>query len=100
MRKRVLFVCGSLNQTTQMHQIAGELPEYDRYFTPFYATGALDLARRLRLAEFTVMGYRHSARCLAYLQRHGLKIDFKGKSHPYDLVLTCSDLIVPANLKL
>jgi len=99
MRKRVLFICGSLNQTTQMHQIAAELPEYDLYFTPFYSDGVWDLARRLGLAEITVMGHKHSARSVAYLEGHGLKIDFKGKRHRYDLAVTCSDLIVPANLK-
>ena len=35
--KKILFICGSMNITTQMQQIAAELPEYDRYFTPFYA---------------------------------------------------------------
>jgi hypothetical protein len=50
MRKRVLFICGSINQTTQMHQIASELPEYDHYFTPYYADRIWDLARKLGLA--------------------------------------------------
>jgi hypothetical protein len=97
MRKRVLFICGSINQTTQMHKIASELPEYDHYFTPYYADRIWDLARKLGLAEFTVMGRMHSDRCLAYLNKHGLKIDTKGRRHRYDLVATCSDLIVPSN---
>ena len=31
MRKKILLICGSINQTTQMHQITDELPEYDRF---------------------------------------------------------------------
>ena len=87
-----------MNQTPQMHQVATELPEYDHYFTPYYADKLLDLARRLGLAEFTVMGYGHSDRCLAYLNRYGLKTDLRGRRHRYDLVVTCSDLIVPSNI--
>ena len=34
--KKILFICGSLNQTTQMHQIANELPEYRKVFSPYY----------------------------------------------------------------
>lgn len=29
-RKRILFICGSLNQTTQMHQIARELAQREK----------------------------------------------------------------------
>ena len=46
--KKILFICGSLNQTTQMHQIASHLMnEYDCYFTPYYADGMEDLAARM-----------------------------------------------------
>lgn len=32
-KKKILFICGSMNITTQMHQIAQALPEYTRHFT-------------------------------------------------------------------
>ena len=32
--KKILYLCGSLNQTTQMHQVARELPEVEAAFTP------------------------------------------------------------------
>ena len=97
--RKILLICGSLNQTTQMHQIARELPEYEHAFTPYYGHGAIDLLRRAHMIEFTVLGYKLRRRCLDYLQRHGLPIDLHGKAGEYDLVLTCSDLIVPRNIR-
>ncbi|MGA9115785.1 MAG: hypothetical protein WB626_03325 [Bacteroidota bacterium] len=93
--KRVLFICGSLNQTTQMHQIAAELPECETRFTPYYADGFLDLMRRLHLVEFTILGNKLARRCLSYLRLHDLPVDEHGRQGPYDLVVTCSDLIMP-----
>jgi len=98
MRKKVLFICGSMNQTTQMEQIAGELSEYDCYFTPYYGNRFLDLASRFGLAEFSVMGNKLAGRCLEYLASRDLRIDIKGGQWRYDLAVTCSDLVIPANL--
>jgi|HubBroStandDraft_3_1064219.scaffolds.fasta_scaffold78931_2 hypothetical protein len=97
--KRILFICGSLNQTTQMHQIARELPEHEHAFTPYYGHGTIELLRRAHLLEFTVLGYKLRRRCLDYLARHGLPIDLHGRGGDYDLVLSCSDLIVPRNIR-
>lgn len=98
-RQRILLICGSLNQTTQMHQIAQELPELDHAYTPYYGHGAIEALRRARCLEFTVLGYKLRRRCLDYLERHRLPIDLHGKARDYDLVLTCSDLIVPRNIR-
>jgi len=97
--KRVLFVCGSLNQTTQMHQVARELPEVMAVFTPYYADGLLEACRRLRLVEFSVLGDKLRRRCLDYLERERLAIDVGGRAGGYDLAVTCSDLVVPRNLR-
>ena len=40
-KKNILFICGPMNITTQMHQIAQALPEYAHYFTPFSVDGFL-----------------------------------------------------------
>jgi len=98
-RRRILFICGSLNQTTQMHQIAQQLPQYDHAYTPYYGHGYIEALRRARCLEFTVLGFKLRRRCLEYLERHGLPIDFHGVAGGYDLVLTCSDLIVPRNIR-
>lgn len=99
MRKRILFICGSMNQTTQMQQIARELPEYEQFFTPYYGDWLLSLTCRLKLIEFTVMGEKLARRCLEYLNAQNLKIDLYGKRHDYDLVVTCSDLVIPRNIR-
>src|SRR5262245_32360076 len=96
---RALFICGSMNQTTQMHKIAQQLVEYDRFFTTYYDDGYPDTLRRFRLTESTPLGYKLSARTLDYLQRHDLAIDQAGRHGPYDLVVTCSDLLVPGNIR-
>jgi hypothetical protein len=99
MRKRILFVCGSMNQTTQMHQIARELPEYEHFFSPYYGDRVLSLACRLKLTEFTVMGEKLTRRCLDYLSAQNLNADHYGKHHQYKLVVTCSDLVIPRNIR-
>jgi hypothetical protein len=96
---RVLFICGSINQTTQMHQIAQQLTECDCYFSTYFDDGYPETLKRLRLTETTPLGYKLSARALAYLQRHNLALDLEGRNGPYDLVLTCSDLLVPGRIR-
>jgi hypothetical protein len=98
MRKRIFFICGSMNQTTQMHQISAHLREYDHVFSPYYCDGPVELLRKLGLIEFTIAGNKLVGRCRRYLQTHGLPIDYQGKNRPYDLVVTCSDLFLPKNI--
>lgn len=96
---QILFICGSMNQTTQMHQIAQELPDYEHSFSPYYCDGYLEFLRKQNLLEFTILGNQHVKRCLDYLELHGLQVDFQGRRGPYDLVVTCSDLVVPENTR-
>lgn len=99
MKKKILFICGSMNQTTQMHQIAGWLTDYDQYFSPFFSDGLLRAASDVGLLEFTIMGRKRSERTLDYLCSHHLKLDIGGLAHAYDLVVTCTDLIVPKHIR-
>jgi hypothetical protein len=98
-RKRILFICGSLNQTTQMHQIAQRLPEHEHAYTPYYGHGYIEALRRARCLEFTVLGDKLRRRCLDYLERQRLPVDLHGRAGGYDLVVTCSDLVVPRNIR-
>lgn len=98
-RRRILFICGSINQTTQLHQIARHLPDEDHVFTPYYADGMLEKMRRIGLVEFTIMGRKLRQRCLDYLVEHDLPLDLWGEGGGYDLVVTCSDLVVPHNVR-
>src|SRR5215813_250051 len=96
---RALFICGSINQTTQMHKVAQQLAECDCFFTTYYDDGYPETLKKMRLTEATPLGYKLSARTLAYFQRHDLAIDQAGLNGPYDLVVTCSDLLVPGNIR-
>lgn len=98
-KKKILFICGSINQTTQMHQIAKALPEYEAWFTPYYSDGLEKALYHARLAEMTVMGNKLIQRCLAYLQQHNLQVDNGGSRYDYELVVTCSDLVVQKNIR-
>jgi hypothetical protein len=97
--KRILFICGSMNQTTQMHQIARHLSGFQQAFTPFYCDGVQEAMRRLRLLEFTIIGAKLAQRCDRYLRASGLGIDYQGRRGPYDLVVTCSDVFVQKNIR-
>jgi hypothetical protein len=98
-KPKVLFIGGSLNQTTIMHQISQELPEIDAYFTPYYASGPLWVLTKLRMLEFTIMGGTFKRKTLEYIKNNKLKLDYEGKNDNYDLVFLSQDLIVPRNIK-
>ena len=76
----ILFICGSLNQTTQMHAIARKMKEHNCYFTPYYADGVIDLIARMGWLDFTVLGGRHKRETVEYLSRHNLNIDPRGEA--------------------
>jgi len=96
--KKILFVGGSLNQTTMMHQIARHLPEYEAWFTPFYTDGLLEPLVDRGWADFTIMGGPMRAGTERYLREQRLNVDYKGRRHRYDLALLGTDLLVPDNL--
>lgn len=82
-----------------LHKIAQNLGEYDCYFTPYYADGVENLAARLGLLDFTVLGGRHMQDTREYLAQNALQVDYRGQKHAYDLVVTSSDLIVQKNIR-
>ncbi|HYF02960.1 MAG TPA: hypothetical protein VEC36_06260 [Patescibacteria group bacterium] len=98
-RRKILFICGSLNQTTMMHQIAKHLPECEVFYTPYYADGFLQFMAEHGFADFTVLGGPQRRNTERYLSENNLPVDFKGQNDDYDLVVTCSDLIVPKNIR-
>jgi hypothetical protein len=98
-RRRILFVGGSLNQTTMVHRIAGELAEHECLFTPYYADGLLRLGAEAGLLGFTILGGRPQAMSEAFLREQGASIDPRGAAGGWDLVVTTSDLVVPRNLR-
>jgi hypothetical protein len=51
------------------------------------------------LLDFTVLGGVFKEQTENYLEENNLRIDYKGKWHYYDLVFTCSDLVIPSSIK-
>jgi len=99
MAAKILFLCGSLNQTTMMHQISSQLGEFDCFFSPFYADGWMGAAASAGLLDFCILGGRHRRATEAYLQDQRLPVDEGGRRHRYDLVVTGTDLIVQRNVR-
>lgn len=98
-RPRVLFIGGSMNQTTQMHQVAQAFGECQPWFSAHYASGIPQATARLGLLDFTVLGGQAKRRSEAYFAEHALNEDYEGKRNQYDLVVTSSDLVIPANIR-
>jgi hypothetical protein len=99
MKQKILFICGSRNQTTQMHKISIELDkDFDCWFSPYYATGLEEFLRRMNLTEMSIMGSKMVGRCLQYLKACHLRVDYRGERNSYDLVFTCADLVIQKNI--
>lgn len=98
-QKKILFICGTLNQTTMMYQIAQHLGEHDCYFSPFYTDNWLKILADWGYLDFSVLGGQPRRSTEKFLKEKALPVDFGGVSHNYDLVLTCSDLIIPQNIE-
>lgn len=94
----ILLICGSLNQTTMMHKIADNLPEFYCYFSPFFADGLVGLLARFGFLNFTILGGNHLKNTLDYLTSNQLQVDPGGKARAYDAVITCTDTLVQRNI--
>ena len=99
MNKKILFIGGSLNQTTMMHQISKHLSDYDCYFSSYYSDGFVGWLVSKGFLNFTILAGNFKKQTDEYLKSHELNVDYKGDRNDYDLVFTCADLIVPANIK-
>jgi hypothetical protein len=82
-----------------MHKIARQMSDHHCFFTPYYADGIEDAATRAGWLEFTVLGGRHLRDTQDYLASNHLNVDPRGGQRDYDLVVTCSDLIVQKNIR-
>lgn len=96
---RVLFIGGSLNQTTMMHRISEGFSDCECYFSPFYSDGYIDYLVERGVLDFTVLAGKFRRDTENYLKAHHLKVDYKGTLNNYNLVITCQDLIVPRNIR-
>jgi hypothetical protein len=101
MRKKVLLIGGSINQTTMVHAVATELQkDHDCYFSPYYCdAGLLGFLQRHGRLDFTIMGGQFLAATQRYLADHGLPVDYGGRARDYDLVVTTTDLVIQRNIR-
>ncbi|MCW5920816.1 MAG: hypothetical protein KIS77_00585 [Saprospiraceae bacterium] len=99
MTKKILFIGGSLNQTTMLWRVAQALEEHECWFTPYYGDGVVRALAMRGWLDFTILGgvARHATE--AFFQEKKLQVDERGERNHYDLVVTCSDLIVPKNIR-
>jgi hypothetical protein len=83
-----------------MHAIARNLmKEHDCYFTPYYGDGIVNWLAKIGRLNFTVLGGRHKRETEEYFSLHNLQVDPRGESRSYDLVVTCSDLLIQKNIR-
>ncbi len=94
----ILFICGSMNQTSMMHKKSGYFPDDNCYVTPYYSDGFVRYFAEKGFLDNTVLGGQFRLKTIEYLAANNLNIDLDGKNYDYDLIFTCSDLIVPQNI--
>jgi hypothetical protein len=75
------------------------MEEFECYFSPYYSDGFIGLLAKTPILNFSILGGQFRLRTLEYLKKHNLKIDSGGRNNIYDLVITCSDLIIPSNIR-
>ena len=98
-KKKILFIGGSLNQTTMMYQISKYFSDHDCYFSAYYGDGYIDYLTQKGILDFCVLGGKFKEQTESFLRENDLQIDYQGKKHNYDLVFTGSDLIIPKNIR-
>ncbi|EHQ30548.1 hypothetical protein [Mucilaginibacter paludis] len=100
MRKKILFTTGSPNQTIQMHQISRELPEYDCWFSHLFTDSPIinTALKHTTIINGSALGNNFKEKSECYLRSHNLQIDYRAEKHDYDLVVFCSDLIIPKRM--
>ncbi|MGN6397704.1 MAG: hypothetical protein ACTHMI_19180 [Mucilaginibacter sp.] len=97
MRKKILFITGSINQTSQMHRISQHLDsEYDCWFSQVFTDSPVlkALIKHTSLAEGTVLTGQFRAKSENYLKTHDLQVDYGAEKNTYDLVVYCSDMLM------
>ena len=100
--KKALYLVGSPNQTTQMHQIADLLAdEYEPYYSQLYYDGWMrgfyNWLLRHKVLDKTIVTGLIKQKADRYIAVNQLRRDFENRElrHDYDLVVCCSDIVVP-----
>jgi hypothetical protein len=100
-KKNILCIVGSLNQTTQLHEIARFLDtEYNIYYSQLFGDGlAYKFVAESGFFDNTVLGKNSSftLKSKQYIKEKGLSYDYRGQSKDieYDMAILSTDLVVP-----
>lgn len=97
--RNILLICGTLTQTKAMLEIGEQLSEHNCYYTPFYCDGHLLAASKKGWLDFTAVAGPLRERTMRHLRDAGVAIDDRGEGRRYDLVVTCTDLVIQQNIK-
>src|SRR5262245_14517217 len=97
--RNILLICGTLNQTKAMLAIGRHLAEHNCFYTPFYCDGHLLRASQRGQLDFTVLAGPLRERTLRFLREAQAPLDDRGEARDYDLIVTCTDLIVQNNIQ-
>lgn len=81
-----------------MYEISLHLGGHDCYFSPFFADPFLQKMANAGLLDFCSLGGPAKRNTVNYLHDHNCKIDNEGQRNNYDLVITCSDLLIPKSI--
>jgi hypothetical protein len=81
-----------------MHEISRHLSDFNSYFSPYYADGIVGFFSKTPVLNFSILGGQFRKNTTDYILSNNLKLDFGGRDRHYDLVITCSDLIIPRNI--
>jgi len=98
MRKKVLFICGSVNQTSMMAPDIGAFYRVRLFFHSILYRGFS------RCFHEKIFGFLHSRGkykelTLEYLRSNDLAIDYMGAANQYNFVFTCSDVMIQKNIR-
>src|SRR5882757_3458418 len=101
MKGKILFITGSINQTSQMHQVALQLADYDCWFSQFFSDSPFVnfLIKNTSLLNNTILAGNFKQNSEDYLLRNKLQIDYQAKKNQYDMVVYCSDLHIPQRIR-
>src|ERR1039457_4338923 len=81
-----------------MHKISLHLTDFNCWFSPYYSDGIVGFFAKTSVLNFSILGgqFRHSTE--EYIMANKLKPDIGGRDRHYELIITCSDLIIPRNI--
>ena len=101
MKKKILFITGSMNQTTQMHQIADYLYDYDCYFSQIFTDSPVHnfILKYTDIGNTTILADAFREKSEKHLMAYGHKTDYRAEAHKYDLVVYCSDMLIPPRMR-